>query len=149
METTEKIGRRKLKAQRLASAVSDTTRTLADIGRELYPNAENPSQTVSNCLKQPGPQAELRRIAKTFDPEQIRDEVMGTLDRAEVIAEGKQRADWMATTALGKAKVAGILIDKVQDVTDRANVRDMQREADKVLSSLAVSDKGIEPSYTE
>jgi len=149
IDKPEKISPRREKQRRLAIAAMDHSRTYEEIGRELLPHVANPRQAVYNRLQDQGVQAELAKIAKTFDPEQIKAEVMTDLEEAGTMARDKGRGDWLTNTAMSKAKLAGLLVDKVQDVTDKANIRDMQVEADKVLSSLAVSEDGIQSSIDE
>lgn len=82
------ISPRKLRQKKLAHAIVDAMssgRTLADIGRELYPNAENPSQTVSNCLKQPTAMTEINRLtADLYDETELKRTV------TEILRSGKE-----------------------------------------------------------
>ena len=58
------------------------TRTLTEVGRELYPNAKAyPAQTVYNALKQPGTKAEIAKLQPTFSLQKLDQKTEAILDR--------------------------------------------------------------------
>jgi hypothetical protein len=73
---------------------------------------------------------------KEYDAEQC----LGELDKAYEVAERKQNPIAMTGASLAKAKVAGLLIERFADVTDRTGLRD---RAESTLSALGVSSTGI------
>lgn len=108
-----------------------TGETLADIGRDLYPNATHPSQTVSNCLKQPTAQSEMAKIVTALD--YTSDVAIQELNEAHERAKKKDRPDIEIQASMAKAKVAGLLVDKYEDVTQL----DTDRLSDAAAKSLA------------
>lgn len=90
-ERREVLTPRRLRHKRLAEGVL-AGKTLREIGEECYPNAAYPSQTVSNALTRPGPQAAIREAAEKtdYDKSDIRRIISLVLQSAETNArEGK------------------------------------------------------------
>ena len=68
------------------------------------------------------------------------------LEEARRIAAAGRQSVAITTAVLGKAKVAGLLVDKYQDVTDRPDVPTMAEAAIEALSELSVSPQGVTDS---
>jgi hypothetical protein len=59
-------------------------------------------------------------------------------------AKKKGQTNTEVTAIMGKAKVQGLLIERIQDITDRPDLTKMRQAAQEALSTLRVSEAGIE-----
>ena len=118
---------------------------MAEVGRILYPTAKHPSQTVSNCLRQPTAQAELRKQEEEIGI--TRADFLARVVKHADIAEkrtekGKPSASDVnaatgALTLLGKA--SGNLVEKVESkVTNTLDTKDLHTIPDDQLQAEIV-----------
>jgi hypothetical protein len=110
------------------------------IAKENGLNPKFPRQDVYRVLQSPASQAELRHIAEKT--EYTVDKCLEEIAEAQVMAKKHRQTTALVSALALKAKVAGLMIEKYQDITDRSSLR---TEAESTLSSLGVSDAGISP----
>jgi hypothetical protein len=121
----EKLTPRKLRHRKLAQAVLQG-KSMREIGEEVYPNANNPAQTVYNCLAYPGPQAAIaEQMEKSdYNKADIRRIISLVLQSAETNArEGKLTSSQAKVLEIA-SRTEAMLTDK-QEQTTRTLSRDI------------------------
>jgi hypothetical protein len=136
--TLERITPKKIRHQKLAQGVL-AGKTLREIGEEVYPNAENPKQTVSNCLRYEGPQAAIREEMEKSDYNKadIRRIISLVLQSAEENARSGKLTSSQAKVLEIASRTEAMLTDK-QEVASTVKSLDGAKDmsTDELLSAL-------------
>lgn len=142
----EKIGKHKLKAKAIASAVIDsiqTGETYTDIGHRFYPNSARPRAAVYQALHRPDVQAELREKVVEIQDSELKERLLSFIRRE------KQDSLTLKALELGMRHKA-LLIDKqIQERRELAPIQDLggvdtDKLAEELTSRLRLSAQGVE-----
>ena len=116
-QTAQKIRKpyRQEKAKQVVREVLNG-KSYTDIAKTHYPTAENPSQTVYNCLMQPAFQGELRKQTEKLEAkgiklaEKVRNKVVQLLDAKD--KDGNEDNSTQLGAANLGAKIEGMIVNK-------------------------------------
>lgn len=121
---TPKKARQKRVAARVIAGDS-----LTDIGKDEFPHAKYPHQTMSNCVKQPGYQREIAALMD-YNPEELRSML------AEELKTRKRDAVWTRQIELAMRSEAMLTDKQIQDVTQHTSVDEVTQKAQQAVDRL-------------
>jgi hypothetical protein len=130
------------KAARLAVQGVDYAQIADVIGTNAKP--EYKRQITYSLLQTSTGKAEVQRLEKELARKYTVEDCFDDIDDAITMAKGKTHVPGFVQALALKAKVAGLLIDQVKDVTEPAQKEALDQKAAKSLSELKVSAEGIE-----
>jgi hypothetical protein len=135
--TEGKLTARQVRHKRIVSDAIQGKR-YTEIARENGLNPKYPRQDVYRIIHSPKAQAEMQAIANKV--EVTVDTCLDKLAHAYSVADKRKNPVAMTGAVMAQAKLKGLLIDYVADVSDRVKLK---VEAEDTLSSLGVSSMGI------
>ena len=138
---------RTIKAQKtteIALKIASGEMTLAQAGSQISPNSPFPAQLMYKRIKSKSAQESITN--ETAKSDYTAEQCIAELDEAYKIAKERNNTQSMIAAALGKAKVKGLLVEQVRDVTtiDRGKAREAATIA---LAELEVTSAGIRDAH--
>ena len=119
------------------------------IAQQVGGNPNFPRQDVYRIIQSPEAQSILAQKQREMQQQYTTEKALAETDDAIQFAKQRKNPNAMISGLALKSKLAGLLIDKVQDVTEAKPTSDLEKDASAALSGLTVSPAGIETDRQE
>ena len=115
-----------------------------DIAHQIGANPKYPRQGVYRMLQSNTAQSIIAEKQRELSEVYTAEKCLAELDQALALGYDRKNVPGVVAAILGKAKVSGLLIDRIQTIEEVKPLDTLEADASDSLSSLTVSPDGIE-----